>query len=76
MHSVSINTLMGESRFDTFRRKFRQARLAAEITQLEVAKRVGMSRFAIINFETKGTIPRYDKCMKLAKLFDLQTPKL
>ena len=57
----------------TFSEKVRSAREMIEITQTDLAKEVGVSRRAIVAYETSGAIPRKSTLEKLARALKVST---
>lgn len=62
-------------RCQKFATKARARRIKLGISQLELGKQVGLSRFSVIKFEKNGHPPRYDKILKMAKILDLKLPR-
>lgn len=55
----------------TLGRALKADRLASELTQEELASKVGVTRQAIYGFESERDFPSYSTLKKLAKVFDM-----
>ena len=51
----------------TFGEKLKNARLANNLSQIELAEKLGVSEKAIYNYEQTGAFPRKAKLLKLAE---------
>ncbi len=51
-------------------------RLSLDLSREELAKKTGLTRVAIFNYETKGAIPSQEHCKKLAKALGLKNDEL
>jgi transcriptional regulator with XRE-family HTH domain len=54
----------------------KQRRLEQNITQINLAKRIGVSRQTISNWENDKTLPDIDYIIELAQLFNLSVDQL
>ena len=59
-----------------FGEKLKQARIRAELTQEAVAKRIGVSRQSLSNWENDRTYPDLASVLKLSDLYDLSLDDL
>ena len=50
----------------------KDARKKSQLTQKQVAYKVGLSRATIVAVEQGKTVPRYDKMVRLSKLLSLE----
>jgi transcriptional regulator with XRE-family HTH domain len=54
----------------------KQRRIEQNITQIDLAKRIGVSRQTISNWENDKTLPDIDYIIELAQLFNLSVDQL
>ena len=59
-----------------FSRILKELRESNEMTQVELARHLGVSRSTITGYETRDKQPDYDKLLMISKLFDVSTDYL
>lgn len=59
-----------------FGERFRKIRLDNNLTQKEVAVKLGIAQTNISSWEHDNTRPEYENLIKLAKLYDVSTDEL
>lgn len=59
-----------------FPRILKELRESYEMTQVELANALGVSRSTITGYETRDKQPDYDKLLMISKLFDVSTDYL
>lgn len=59
-----------------FGKRFKKFRLDNNLTQLQVANRIGIAQTNISNWENDTTRPEYENLIKLAKIYDVTTDEL
>ena len=60
----------------TFGEKLKSARLANNLSQLELGEKLGVSEKAIYNYEQTGAFPRRSKLLKLAEILNVSVAYL
>ena len=59
-----------------FGAKFKQLRIDNNLTQNQLAEKLGIKQTNISNWENDKTRPEYENLIKLAKIFDVTTDEI
>ena len=59
-----------------FRNRLKELREENKMLQKEVAEKIGVSRYAIVGYETGKREPNFEKLIKLSELFECSTDYL
>ena len=59
-----------------FGAKFKQLRIDNNLTQKQLAEKLGIKQTNISNWENDKTRPEYENLIKLAKIFDVTTDEI